>query len=96
MKPTAIVCAIVAASLSFSSLSFAQGDNRRGREEERPRAPQQSPQQTEQHGRNDHNDRDDRRDRHDQREFGRHHESRFDQRDGRWNERRDYYNARGP
>lgn len=54
MKSTAIVCAIAAASLSLSSLSFAQGYNGRGPNGNGPRAEQQR-------------DRDDARDRWDNR-----------------------------
>lgn len=96
MKSTAIVCAIVAASFGFSSVSFAQGDNRHGRDDEQQRGQPQGHPPMEQHAnRYDRYDRHGRNDQHGQQNYY-HHESRFDQRGGRWNERRDYYNARGP
>jgi Ni/Co efflux regulator RcnB len=69
-KFTATVCAIAAAALLTSSLSFA---DEHGRQDEYQRG------QGHGHG-------------HD----NRHDERQFDQRDGRWNDRRPDYNARGP
>jgi Ni/Co efflux regulator RcnB len=72
-KFSAGLCAIVAATLLTSSLSFA-GEHGRGDGEQR--------------GHGNPHQRYDRQDRQDERQF--------DQRDGRWNERRPDYNARGP
>lgn len=137
MKSTAIVFALVA-SLGFGSLALAQGDDRRGHNNQRPEAQQNAPQQVDQRGpqrhdnrveqRVDHRmdqraghwaqDRADRRredrwqdhrvdqrsdprfdprfnQRHDPRpgqQYGQH----LDQRNQPWNDRRAYYNARGP
>lgn len=74
MKSTAIVCAIAAASLGFSALSFADGNDRH----DQRRDDRYSERHAEHYA-------DHRRD-----------EPRYDQRYERWNERRDYYNARGP
>jgi Ni/Co efflux regulator RcnB len=65
-KLSVTVCAIAAAALLGSSLSFADD-----------------------HGRQDEY-------RHDNRHERRWEDSRFDPRDGRWNDRRPDYNARGP
>jgi Ni/Co efflux regulator RcnB len=75
-KFSATVCAIAAAALLTSSLSFAEGI---GRQDEYQRG----------NGRGHDQGRDDRRD-------SRQDERQFDQRDGRWNDRRPDYNARGP
>ena len=71
-KFSAAVCAIAAAALLTSSLSFADD---RGRQDEYQRG----------HGHGHGRGQDNRRD-----------EGQFDQRDGRWNDRRPDYNARGP
>lgn len=96
MKSTAIVCAIAAASLGFSSLSFAQANDWRGPRAE-PQVQQQAPRQAgprdqpRYEGRMDH--REDRRaDRQDERRA----DHRFDHRDERRNDRLYYYNARSP
>ncbi|WP_114973951.1 RcnB family protein [Rhodoferax ferrireducens] len=93
MKSTAIVCAIAAASLSFSALSFAQGNDRRGARDELPRAEQQGPRHFDQREqmRNERHDgrRDDRR-------FDNRNDHRFDYRDARRSEHHYYYNARSP
>ena len=84
MKSTAIVCAIAAAAMSFSSLSFAQGQDRRGRGAEQrfeQRLDRQEARRDAQEAR-----RDIREGRRDLRE------ARDDRRDAR-NDR--YYNARG-
>lgn len=84
MKSTAIVCAIAAASLGFSALSFAQGYDRRGAGEAPPWVQQQAPRQADQ--------RDQIRN---QRGVERRNEPRFDQADARRNDRREDYSARG-
>ncbi len=73
-KFSATVCALAAAALLTSSLSFADD---RGRQDEY----QQGNGHGHGHGNGHGNRRDDRE---------------FDQRDGRWNDRRPDYNARGP
>ncbi len=80
MKFSAIVCAIAAASLGLGSLAQAQGFDRRDAGDDR------------------HAEELDRRhdERHADRRDDRHAEPRFDQREERSNDRRDYYNARGP
>ncbi|MDB5869783.1 MAG: hypothetical protein JWP96_2115 [Polaromonas sp.] len=103
MKSKAVICAIAAATLGFSSLSFAQGYDRRGPGGESPRTEQRGPM-----GR-DGNDSDrrgyDNRDQRDQRDGSRGYDQRdnrrgpdygqrgFDRRDARSNH---YYGARGP
>jgi Ni/Co efflux regulator RcnB len=80
MKSTAIVCAIAVASLGFSSLSQAQGRDRRGPDDDA----RWSQQDRDRHGdarENDHNHRD-----------GDRHDDRYE----RGNDRRAYYDARGP
>ena len=116
MKSSAIVCAIAAASMGFSTLSLAKDDDRRGPGNAPPWVQQQGNGhgdkdrggRNDQHGRNDDNrgGRGDGRgdDRHDGRPDGRgddrhdprYAQPRFDQRYERSNDRRDYYNARGP
>lgn len=81
MKSTAIVCAIAAASLGFSALSFAQGHDRRGAREELPRVEQRDSRHFDQRDQT-------RYERHD----GRREERSFEHR----NDRRFYYNARSP
>jgi Ni/Co efflux regulator RcnB len=71
-KMSATLCAIAAAALLSSSLSFA---DERGRQDEYQRG----------NGHGQGHGHDNRRD-----------ERQFDQRDGRWNDRRPDYNARGP
>lgn len=97
MKSKAIICAIAAASFSFASLSFAQGQDRRGPGNEPPRGEQRGPM-----GRDGHDsgprgfDKQDQRDYRDQRDNrnGPHSDPRgFDQHDAR-NDRN--YGARGP
>lgn len=112
MKTTAIVFA-VAASLGFGSLALAQGNDRRGPNDELPRAQQQAPRQAAQRGPQRHDNRVEQRteqrverrmaQRTDQRAVRRmdqrpsqRYDQRFDQREERWNDRRTYYNARGP
>ena len=73
-KFSVTLCALAAAALLGSSLSFA-GDH--GREDEYKRGNGRG----NGHGHSHDNRRDDRQ---------------FDQRDGRWNDRRPNYNARGP
>ncbi len=85
MKSTAIVCAIAAASLGFSALSFAQGYDRRGAGEAPPWVQQQARRQADQ--------RDQIRN---ERGVERRNEPRFDQADARRNDRREDYSARGP
>jgi Ni/Co efflux regulator RcnB len=124
MKTTAIVFAI-AASFGFGSFALAQGNDRRGQNDELPRAQQHAPRQADQRGPQHHDNRveqrveqrverrmeqridqrvdrriDQRQDqrfdqRFDQRP-GQRYDQRFDQRQERWNDRRAYYNARGP
>lgn len=120
MKTTAIVFAI-AASLGFGSLALAQGNDRRGQNDELPRAQQHAPGQANMRGPQRHDNRveqrvekrverrvEQRMDQRADRRFDQRHEQRFDQRPGqrydqrfdqreeRWNDRRAYYNARGP
>lgn len=82
MKSSVFVCAIVAASLSVGSLAFAQGQDRR----------QYDPTTVQRPGT--------RVDRHDDRRPMPANDPRWnyreDYRDGRHNDRREYYNARGP
>lgn len=101
MKSTAIVCAIAAASLGFSAISFAQGNDWRGTREELPRVQQPAPRQLEQRDQNryeprvDH--REDRRvDSREEHRFDSRADRRFDYGDARRNDRHDYYNARNP
>jgi Ni/Co efflux regulator RcnB len=103
MKTTAIVFA-VAASLGFGSLALAQGNDRRGPNDEPPIA-QRHDNRVEKRVENRVERRVDQRidqradrrfdQRHDQRPEQRY-DQRFDQREERWNDRRTYYNARGP
>lgn len=108
MKTTAIVFAI-AASLGFGSLALAQGNDRRGQNDELPRAQRHEPRQTDQRGPQRRDNRLEQRaeqrverrmdQRHDQRFHqrpGQRYDQRFDQREERWNDHRAYYNARGP
>lgn len=85
MKSTAIICAIAAASLGFSSLSFAQGYDRRG--------PDQEPQRMQQHGPRQMDQRDLNRF---ERRMDRSEDRRFDRAEMRRNDRQGFYNARGP
>ena len=73
-KFSATVCALAAAALLTSSLSFADD---RGRQDDYQRGNDRG------HG-------------HDNRHDNRRDDRQFDQRDGRWNDRRPEYNARGP
>lgn len=107
MKSVTLVCAIAAASLGFSSLTFAQND-RRGSREELPRHAQQQERDQNRYQQRDHRSdrREDRRDwRQDRREERR--DWREDRRNDRYESRRldrrtdrhghvYYYNARGP
>jgi len=108
MKTTAIVFAI-AASLGFGSLALAQGNDRRGQNDELTRAQRHEPRQTDQRGPQRRDNRLEQRaeqrverrmdQRHDQRFHqrpGQRYDQRFDQREERWNDHRAYYNARGP
>lgn len=83
MKSTAIVCAIAAASLGFSTLSFAQGNDRHDQRRDDRHSER-------------HSDHDRDGDRNAGRHNAPRYEPRYDQRNERWNQRRDYYNARGP
>ncbi len=85
MKSTAIVCAIAVASLGFSALSFAEGNDRHGPREDQYRAQQYGDQRGEQ-----------RYERRDEGRAGRWDDRRFDRYDDRRNDRRAYYNAHGP
>ena len=86
MKLTPFVCAIAAASLGFSSLSFAQGNDRRGGPDDRPQAQRQGPPHADQ--------------RNQQRAPPRAAPPRgqisYDQPDRGRNDRNNFYNARGP
>jgi Ni/Co efflux regulator RcnB len=97
MKSTAITLALATAALSFSALSFADDNDRRGARGEPQRVhQQQGPRHVDQR---DHRDarRDARQDaRRDQRNFGQRNDHRFAPRDARRAERQYYYNARGP
>lgn len=108
MKTTAIVFAI-AASFGFGSLALAQGHDRRGPNDELPRAQQQAPHQADQRGPQPHNNRVEQRTEQRverrleqrpiqpaERRLDQRHDQRFDQRQERWNDRHTYYNARGP
>jgi Ni/Co efflux regulator RcnB len=109
MKSTTLVLAIAAASLSFSALSFAQGNDRRGGRDEQPQFQQQDPRQMDQRDQPRFEHRFDPRDaRRDDRYVGHRNDPRFDDRrdprygyrdgyrDGYRGERHFYYNARGP
>ena len=97
MKSTAIVCAIAAASFGFSTLSLAQGHDRRGGREEVRQVQQHAPRDFRPRDQNRYEQRADQQDQ-------RRGEDRFDQRsdrrfhygDARRNDRNGYYNARGP
>ncbi len=80
MKVSAIVCALTAASLGFSTLSFAQGYERHDAREEM--------RQDQHHGPNRYERQAERR--------MEHRNERFDFREERHNDRFEYYNARGP
>ena len=84
MKSNAIICAIAAASLGFSALSFAQDNGRRGEREDRPQFQQQADR---------HDPRDQRRN---ERRAGPRDQVSYDQPNERRNDRRDFYNARSP
>lgn len=89
MKSTTMVCVFVAASFGLSSLSFAQGNdwnNGHGNGHDNQRRSAPAPDNHDRHGNAP---------RYDARPDPRY-AYRLDQRDGRWNERRTYYNARGP
>jgi Ni/Co efflux regulator RcnB len=101
MKPSAIACAIVAATLGLSSPSFAEGNKRHGGDENRQHG-QQDPQRSSQYGPQQRDDL--RQDWHrpDRRGYGHHdrnHDTygyRYEQRGRQDNARHSYYNARGP
>jgi len=100
MKTTAIVFA-VAASLGFGSLALAQGNDRRGPNDEWPGAQPHAPRQAAQRGPQRHDNRVEQRteqrvERRIYQRQGQRAEQRFDQREERWNDRHTYYNARGP
>lgn len=100
MKSNAIVCAIAAVTLGFSSLSFAQDQRGPGRDRDRDqRYEQRGPQDRDGRGfdRRDNARNDDRRGGqrgYEQRNDNRHRG--FDQRDARNDRNFRYYNARGP
>lgn len=93
MKSTAIVCAIAAAGLSFSALSFADDNDRRGPRGEPQRVQQHGPRYMDQHEQRRFDHRDERRG---ERNFGQRNDQRVDYRDARRSDRHYYYNARGP
>jgi Ni/Co efflux regulator RcnB len=99
MKSNAIVCAIVIASMGFSTLSQAEGRGRHGPDDERW---SQQDRGRQDNGRgNDRNDRNDNRsERRDERYDNRRDDRRDEHREGRWDNRWDghpgYYGARGP
>ena len=89
MKSIAMTCAIVCASLGFCAMTLAQGNSRRDQSEERPRIQQHGPRQLVQRGHQRHEAQSDRRTDHWQ-------DQRLDQRYQPWNDRHEFYNARGP
>ena len=99
MKSTPLVLALAIASLSFSALTFAQNNDRRGGRDE----------QFQQQGQRMADPRDQQRmeprvsrrevrreDRRDERNFDQRRDHRMDYREAHQNERHGYYNARGP
>lgn len=97
MKSTAIVCAIAAASLGFSTLSLAQDYDRRGGRDEGRQVQQHAPRDFQPRDHNRNEQRADRQDqRRDQNQFDQRSDRRFDYGDARRNDRHGYYNARGP
>ncbi|CAM3583612.1 RcnB family protein [Polaromonas hydrogenivorans] len=94
MKSKAIICAIAAASFSFTSLSFADNDDRRGSDRESSRAEQRGPM-----GRDGHDsgprgfDQRDHRDQRDNRNGPNYGNRGFDRQDARGDRN---YGARGP
>lgn len=89
MKFTTLVSALVIASLGASSLSFAQGHDRRDQRE--------GPPQVQQHGPRHMDHRDNRRmDHRNDRRFEHERNDRFGPAEERRNDRFEYYNARGP
>jgi Ni/Co efflux regulator RcnB len=101
MKSTAIVLALATAAISFSTLSFADDNDRRGARGEPERVQQQGPRPMDQRDQRRFDHRDARQDarqdaRRDQRNFGQRNDHRVDYGDARRAERQNYYNARGP
>jgi Ni/Co efflux regulator RcnB len=98
MKSATLALAIATASLSFSALSFADDNDRRGARGEPQRIQQQQgPRDVDQRDQRHFDHRDARHDgRRDERNFGHRNDHRFDYRETRSAERQNYYNARGP
>ena len=94
MKFTPLVSALVIASLTASSLTFAQGYDRR---DGPPQIQQHGPRHMDSREQNRYEQRAERRmdHRHDRR-FDRERDNRFDAAEMRRNDRFEYYNARGP
>lgn len=97
MKFTPLVSVLVIASLTASSLTFAQGYDRRDPREGPPQAQQHGPRHMDSREQNRYEQRAERRmdHRHDRR-FDRERDNRFDAAEMRRNDRFEYYNARGP
>lgn len=101
MKSSALVLALATAALSFSALSFADDNDRRGARGEPERVYQQGPRHMDQRDQRRFYHREARQDarhdgRRDERNFGQRNDHRFDYRESRRAERQYYYNARGP
>jgi Ni/Co efflux regulator RcnB len=97
MKFTPLVSALVIASLTASSLTFAQGYDRRDPREGPPQVQQHGPRHMDPREQNRYEQRADHRmgHRHDRR-FDRERDDRFYPPEARRNDRYEYYNARGP
>ena len=93
MKFTPLVSALVIASLTASSLTFAQGYDRRDPREGLQQVQQHGPSHMDSHEQNRYERRMDHRN---DRRFDRERDDRFDPPEARRNDRYEYYNARGP
>ena len=98
MKSTAIVCAIAATSFGFSSLSLAQGYDRRGGRDEVRQVQQHAPRDFQPRDQNRNEWRAERQEqRRGENRFDQRSDRRYDDGDARRNDRHGYYyNARGP
>ena len=91
MKSKTLVLALAAASLSFSTLTFAQSNDHRGGRDEQLQQQHVQPQ-----GRRVADQQGPRASRRDERNFDQRRDPRMDYRDANQNDRHGYYNARGP
>ncbi len=90
-KPSLLLTCVCVALTLATHLAQAQGHDRNGRNDQVPIDMQRGAYPTDRHGPQNYKHRQERDHRSD-----RYNEGRFDQRNERWNDRSDYYNARGP